>query len=1404
MRTKAVIHGLDLGEEGAVKLRFESRLAAFAQLALVAVASLAIAPAGFAQGVDEKLWVTNGPVKAVVRSGDKIYLGGSFGTVGPATGGGVPLDASTALLPASFPKVAGTVNAVAPDGSGGWFIGGDFTSVGKQPRSNLAQIASDMTITAWDPQAAPGGVVRALVVSGSKVIVGGDFTVIGGVGRSFIAALDVTTGVPTSWNPGANDRVRALALNGTTVYVGGDFTSIGGASRNRLAEIDVATGAATVWNPNGTGEIDAIAVGASVVYVGGFFNTVGGMTRNDIAALDGASGAVAAWNPNANGGVGVLALNGSTVYAGGTFTNIGGQTRNRIAALSTSTALATSWNPNASGPVSALLVSGTKVYVGGILGTIGGATRFSLARLDATTGLADAWDPHGDSKAVLALASSGSTIYAGGNFSSMNTIFRMGLACFDASTGAATSWNPSPDGVVNAIAVTGDSIYVAGTFLNVGGQPRQRIARLDGTGAATSWNPGANAEVSALALGPARVYAGGSFTAIGGQSRNRIAALDPPTGAALSWNPNVSNTVKAIRVDGSNVYLGGAFTVISGTTRNRIALVSTSGVLSSWNPNADADVVAIAVSGSTVYAGGSFLNIGGAARTGAAALDAVSGLATAWNPGFSSSVSGLAVDGPRLYVAGSFTGPRNGLAAYDIPGGSLTAWDPNCNGGASCLWVNGATIYAGGLFNIVHGYSEGFFVALQAQPEISAIQPASGGNNGSTTVTVTGRDLASGASLNLQRSGQTPITASQVSVASEGTSMVGTWDLTGAVTGAWDVVVTNPDLQQATISNGFTINGLQAPQLQLALIGPEPIRASYPTAFDLVIENPGNVDALDVPVWITGIPNSATLALDFTLSPPPQAGGEPDWSQVPRLLGTANGQVLSFVIPRVPPGSTTRRFTLNVPASVPQFQLGAAITQAWTANGPFLGCLSSAAVIQNPNCDGTQLTSINAYLAANPQLDAMSGMGIWAKAAWQCEGATTLAQAGAKAGLIVGYIEAWIESGTPPSGCEDAFLAVWRPTRTVHVVSSIDPNDKLSPPGAISATQAIPYSIRFENLSTATASARQVTVVDQLVASLDLNSLSLDAIDLFGTVHLLPTPGSKQYTHDVDLGQNNLMVRVSANLDVPSRQITWLFTTLDKTTQQPPANALLGFLPPNTVPPQGEGSVLFTIKSLASTPNGTAIQNSAQLNFDGSAQTTPVVANTLDNAAPASNVLSLGTPISTSSFPVSWTATGSPNDLRDYTIYVSEDGTPYQAWRVNTTTTSGTYVPRPGGHTYYFYSVARDQSGNIEPAPAGPDAQTQSTTAVDEATPSRLSLAGAHPNPARGIVRIAFALPSAAPATLELIDIAGRRVARRDVTSLGPGHHELALGEPRLKAGLYFVRLVQAGQMLTARVILMH
>ena len=212
-----------------VRHRLAHRLA----LALAVASTVFSAGGAFAQAIDSTLWVTNGDVNAIVCAGGTIYLGGLFSRVGPATGGGVPLDATSGALPPSFPKVAGGVRAVVSDGVGGWYIGGEFTAVGGLPRANLAHVASDLSVSAWNPYVEYGP-VYALAVSGSTIYAGGTFQSIDWQSRSNTAAFDVTTGALTDWNPGANGYVGTLVVNGSTVYAGGGFTTSAGRSATTL------------------------------------------------------------------------------------------------------------------------------------------------------------------------------------------------------------------------------------------------------------------------------------------------------------------------------------------------------------------------------------------------------------------------------------------------------------------------------------------------------------------------------------------------------------------------------------------------------------------------------------------------------------------------------------------------------------------------------------------------------------------------------------------------------------------------------------------------------------------------------------------------------------------------------------------------------------------------------------------------------------------------------------------------------------------------------------------------------------------------------------------------------------------------------------------------------------------
>ena len=75
-------------------------------------------------------------------------------------------------------------------------------------------------------------------MSGGTVYAGGDFTTIGGTTRNYLAAINVSDGSLTSWDPNADNTVNTLAVSGSTLYAGGGFVAIGGQLRANLAVFD--------------------------------------------------------------------------------------------------------------------------------------------------------------------------------------------------------------------------------------------------------------------------------------------------------------------------------------------------------------------------------------------------------------------------------------------------------------------------------------------------------------------------------------------------------------------------------------------------------------------------------------------------------------------------------------------------------------------------------------------------------------------------------------------------------------------------------------------------------------------------------------------------------------------------------------------------------------------------------------------------------------------------------------------------------------------------------------------------------------------------------------------------------------------------------------------------------------
>jgi probable HAF family extracellular repeat protein len=158
------------------------------------------------------------------------------------------------------------------------------------------------------------------------------------------------------------------------------------------------------------------------------------------------------------------------------------------------------------------------------------------------------------------------------------------------------------------------------------------------------------------------------------------------------------------------------------------------------------------------------------------------------------AVSGLAMD--PSHPATLFVGLADGLGVYKTTDSGGT-WGPSAPGITAhqvlCVLVdpvNHARVYAG-------TSNGGVFVLDQPTPAptVSSISPPTGNVTGETSVTISGANFVSGATVTIGGS-----TLSSISVVNSSTI---TGITTAHITGPFDVVVTNPDTQSATLPAAY-------------------------------------------------------------------------------------------------------------------------------------------------------------------------------------------------------------------------------------------------------------------------------------------------------------------------------------------------------------------------------------------------------------------------------------------------------------------------------------------------------------------------------------------------------------------------------------------------------------------------
>ncbi|MGV8846999.1 LamG domain-containing protein, partial [Tessaracoccus sp.] len=279
------------------------------------------------------------------------------------------------------------------------------------------------------------------------------------------------------------------------------------------------------------------------------------------------------------------------------------------------------------------------------------------------------------------------------------------------------------NGVIWANKIVGDIAYVGGDFSNARPAgaaagtnltPRSNFLAFNiRTGVLVpSIAPSFNGLVYDIDASPdgTKLYVVGTFTQVNGQTRNRIAVLDLPSGNLNSTVvPNINGVTQSVAATNDTIYVGGYFGAVNNTARARVAAIRASnGSLLPFRPVVDDGMVqALTVNpgGTSVVMGGNFTSVEGGSANPGYGLSRVDGITgaqlslplnnTVRNAGPNSGVTRLATDGTNFYGVGWHYGPggnMEGAFSANWSDGTLK-WIEDCHGDTYDIAPSGDVVY---------------------------------------------------------------------------------------------------------------------------------------------------------------------------------------------------------------------------------------------------------------------------------------------------------------------------------------------------------------------------------------------------------------------------------------------------------------------------------------------------------------------------------------------------------------------------------------------------------------------------------------------------------------------------------------------------------------------------------------
>jgi len=233
--------------------------------------------------------------KTAIQSDGKIIFSGSFSGVNKL----VRLN-NDGTLDTSFNNIVtdGDIYKIIQQSDGKIIIAGYFTLVNNVSKKGIARLNIDGSLdTSFNiGMGSDRGVETFTIQTDGKIIVGGDFSIFNNIARKRIARLNNDGSLDTSFDPGAGANFMIYTISNQMdgkIIVGGFFTLFGGLEKNKIVRLNSDGSLDSTFNSTtgpGSSNNDTVYTTSiqsdGKIIIGGSFAIFNGISSNNIARLN--------------------------------------------------------------------------------------------------------------------------------------------------------------------------------------------------------------------------------------------------------------------------------------------------------------------------------------------------------------------------------------------------------------------------------------------------------------------------------------------------------------------------------------------------------------------------------------------------------------------------------------------------------------------------------------------------------------------------------------------------------------------------------------------------------------------------------------------------------------------------------------------------------------------------------------------------------------------------------------------------------------------------------------------------------------------------------------------------------------------------------------------------------------